>query len=217
MEEPFETESEGGWERLRTMLHERGVDKVDLLLREATCDLDGALGAIKWWDDLPRERAGTGLLVNKLRDGGLPGYKRPHERTTPQGVMDYTDEDVTRLRGQLLSPDGFTRPEAEEWVARRAKRLNTSAAALIDSAVGAAWTRTPVHPAKWDPSAEPDSNGVDRYSAWVRGHCSGRPDLSENPEHYESEWDFACAFWRWTDPEPREPVLMGAEEEEAPW
>jgi hypothetical protein len=200
------------WDGVRTMLTERGVDRVDDLLGEID-DLAAVLGAIKWWDGIPRERAGTGLLVSKIRDGGLPGYQRPHERSGPEGELLITPEQLKRMKTICLSPDGFSLFEAEEMFRKRAERANTDLRGLIASAIGERWRGTPTHPALIGPhDEEPAFLSLDdraricrtRYSLWVRGVAveKGPPNTNAQRADGESDYDYARRFWHWNEPQP---------------
>ncbi len=187
-------------ERIAEMLRERGVDGVVSIAGGIT-DIDAAYGAIKWWDDLPHSglrAVSTGLLVNALRDGGKPGYKRPHERTEVEGSVGWTDGLRTTFRGIGLSPDGFTRDEMRAMKANVAASLNTPVDSLIDDALDPNWMETPRHPAKH----LREYSDV-RYAAWVGGW--GRDVKIDAAEGWrrkgETDWDFACRFWSWTEPE----------------
>jgi hypothetical protein len=187
-------------DRVVAMLAERGVTNAreEMLTGPS---LDAILGAIKWFDDLPSGRAGTGLLVAKIRDGGMPGYKRPHERTGPKGELVVGDEEIALIRGFCYSPDGMSRPEAEAAFARLAKRANTPVGSLIDSAVVDGWVETPPHPAKLHPH-DCDGHQDVRYGLWVRQNLPTGP---ANPEvrrkDGESEFAFSCRFWGWQENE----------------
>jgi hypothetical protein len=183
------------------MLRERGVTSADELVAALRDDqMDGALGTILWWDDSPHEgprAVSPGLLVAKIREGGMPGYRRPHERTTPEGVMGVSEELLSNIRRVALSPGGVTREMMRDVLEVKARALQTPPDALIDSAVGPGWKETPAHPAKqWSPN---DELAPLRYS-WVCVHGWGRPEPRTQREPLEAEWDFGHRFWGWTDP-----------------
>lgn len=205
------------------MLVQRGVDGSEELVA-GLGDLDGALGALVWWDDMPHEGSRavtTGLLVKKLREGGLPGYRRPHERDEATGTLAMGPDVIANVRGQLLSPEGFDREEAREHLAKFARGLNTPVDALIDSAVGAGWTVTPPHPAVpqgWSLGWEPLDEGCDLRYIWALRDGDFGPGV-KNPgvprEPLESDWNFARRFWGWEDPPVVERMIRRRREEEA--
>ena len=191
-------------------LAERGVNNPELLVEGLTeGELDGAFGAISFWDDMPHDgtrAVGPGLLVAKIREGGVPAYKRAHERTGAGG-MGPSNALMGSIRGCLLTPDGCTRAQAEDAYRDVASRLNTPVSALIESAMGSMWVGTPTHPAC--SSDEPIASSA-RYHAWVLGHCDVAPDADCVPRAGEEEHEWACRFWSWTDPEDFEELLAAA-------
>lgn len=199
-------------DNLERMLIERGVEGAPALVSGLADDeIDAALGAIAWWDDMPHtgpRAVGSGLLVKKIRDGGLPGYKRPHDRATPEGGTAVSDDRLRAMRGVLCSPDAhFTRETAAEFYAKTAGKLNTPVSALIDAAMGQEWVETPPHPASlrgWQIAGwkYPDKeNAAARYALW----CSleGKMPKTRDGRRLagETDWDFACRFWSWFDHE----------------
>jgi hypothetical protein len=191
------------------MLVERGVNGATGLVEDLWSEdqVTSAIGAVAWWDDLPHtgeRQVSTGLLVKKIRDGGIAGYKRPHERTSPEngGV---SPERLNAIRALLLAPEGMmTREQARDSLREQAQRLNTPPDALIDSAVGPVWQATPPHPAlyqawgvDWTPK---DEWSFLRYGLLVVEDAAFRPDTDAVRNGGESDWSFACRFWRWQDP-----------------
>lgn len=202
-------------ERAQQLLTERGVDGAEGLIRDfADEDLGAVFGAIAWFDDGQQSVRpySTGLLVKKIKDGGLAGYRRPHERTSVEGVAGTgTDELMGRIRGLALSYSlsstdvvrSMSREELKHLIAKTAQRLGTPADALIDSAVCPEWQWTPPHPAVLRRDGESKTAYLARYSAHVAGvrgdrrHCN--PSRVRHPG--ESLWDFACRFWDYQLPQ----------------
>ena len=190
------------------MLAERGVNNPeDLVNGVVEGELDGAFGAVKYWDELPHQgprSASPGLLVSKIREGGLPGYKPPHERTSVEGTIGLTSDRMKNMRGVLATPDGMTREEAESLYSALARQLGTSPQSLIESVMGPGWFATPPHPGLDD--ADVIAASV-RYMIWLNGHCNVAPDLECLPEDGESEQAWAMRFWGWKDPENIEQLI----------
>jgi hypothetical protein len=195
------------------MLSQRGVDDpqgvVDKVIDE---DLDGVLGAIALWDDMQKtyRPPGPGLLVAKIRQGGVAGYRRPHERTNPEDLGGRSEAGstlFTSIRGQILGA-AMTRADARDHFRKTADRLMTNVDALIDSAMTSGWEETPPHPANpfgWRaPWEYPDAYGFTRYQLWSGGYRRWPRiprDLTVRRAPNESQWAFACRFWGWDDPE----------------
>jgi hypothetical protein len=195
------------------MLAERGVDDPErLIARVPEGGLDGVLGAIAFWDDQQGRqtyRPTPGLLVKKILDGGMSAYKRPHQRTSTEtfgGVSGLSAERIGYIRGQLLCGP-FDREAASDRLSDLARRLATPVTALIDTVMGQAWISTPPHPANpffWiDPWTYPDELGMERYGLLVGGYARRRrpADVGLVKGPGETQWDFACRFWSWSDPE----------------
>lgn len=171
-------------------------------------ELDAAYGAVAWWNDMPHSgprAVGPGLLVKKIRDGGLVGYKRPHERATPDGEGGLGKKRLRSIRGVLLSPDcAFTRKEAEKFYEHEAEKVGTTPTALIDAAMGIEWSQTPPHPASrsgWSAAGwkYPDDLHAQRYALWV-GTDRAIPQARDGARQPgESDWDFAVRFWGWRE------------------
>jgi len=186
---------------LIALLAERGVHSAeDLIAGLEDSELAGAFGAIAMYDDMPmvggRHPTGPGLLVKRIREGGLPAYKPAHERASVDGTGPPVGM-LKSIRGVLSSPDGFSRAEAYDFYRGLAKQLNTTPQALVTSAMGAMWPGTPPHPAR--DTADPIAACV-RYEAWLTGHCANTADLTCLPDPYKGEHEWACRFWGWTDP-----------------
>ena len=209
-------EDEQQRQMLTTMLRERGVDSVDDLMSGLDqSDVDGVLGAIAMWDDMPHDgprAVSPGLLVKKIREGGVPGYRRAHERTSVDeafgGSSGLLDADLRRHVVGQISGAAMDREEARDHLARLAARLMTPVDALIDSLMGQHWTECPPHPAlptAWRgrnryPEDQWELAGL-RY-AWLVGNPqSGRPPAEPSSRKKgESDWNFACRYWGYTDP-----------------
>jgi hypothetical protein len=96
-----------------------------------------------------------------------------------------------------LSPDGYTRAEAERVFAATARRYDISPGLLIDDCLGGHWQQTPRHPALAD-----TEHAAVRYELRVMGHCEHvklDPECAQQPG--EDDEDYAMRFWRWADPE----------------
>lgn len=202
-------------ESVAEMLHERGVDNVaEVVLSIHPDDADAVLGAIAMWDDMPHtgpHAVGPGLLIKKIREGGVPGYKRPHERSRPNdfgGHAAFSTEVLERVRSMLLSPDaGFDRDSARDFLRGRAEKANTPVDALIDAAMGPQWRQTPPHPAfpggwRGGTFVYPDEHGGLRYELLVgTGHLP-HPSTSDGVRQPDEDgWAFATRFWDWKDPD----------------
>lgn len=197
-------------DKLKALLTERGIEGVNRIVDDLRDDqIAGALGAVVWWDDMPHEggrAVSSGLLVKKIRDGGLPGYRRPHERTTPDGTLAVTPERLNSMRRVLMSPEAvFDREQAREFFAEVGTKLNTPVDALVDSAMGADWVVTPPHPCHprgWDhPDWTPKDQWIAtvRYMHFVNSEPGPSVDTQLPREPGESDWDYACRWWGWTD------------------
>lgn len=196
------------FERVRTLLTERGVTSLDALMAEI--ELQGlsavtALNTIRWWDDLPASNRGTGLLVTKLREGGVRGYKRAHQREKVEGDdIVSLDKQMTTLRGICLTPDGIDRETAELMYAKTAEKAGMSPQALVDEAMCPEWVETPPHPAKVYTYVG-DPEGIIRYLIWTQRDLSDplerdRPHPQLRQKENESDLAFSCRFWGWVDP-----------------
>jgi hypothetical protein len=186
--------------QLRNLLIERGVNQAGAVVDELPDpQLEQAFVTIAWWDD--QQHTGTravtpGMLVSTIRDGGIPGYRRPHQRTPVEGAEPVPNVGKA-LWGAMLSPDGFTRDEARGLYKHLAAKLNTPIDALIDSVVGPNWEETPKHPALI--REDPVEHAV-RYAMWVRDDHGGKvdPDCRRGPGEELLVW--SMRFWDWQDP-----------------
>lgn len=196
-------------DRAEQLLTERGVDGAKGLIADYSDEnLPAVFGAIAWFDDGQQSygnKPSTGLLVKKIKDGGLAGYRRPHERSSVEGVAGASTDDLMhRIRGMALSYSlsssnvvrSMSREELKRLISKTAHRLGTTPDALIDSAVAPEWTWTPPHPAVLTRDGESKTAALARYSVHV---ASGRADRHPNPSRVrldgESLWDYACRFW----------------------
>jgi hypothetical protein len=193
-------------ERIVQLLRDRGIQDARVVLGTADISNDAALGAIKKWDDQPTGRQSTGLLVHWIREGGVLGYKRRHEREGLSGELLITDTHLRRIRALALSPDGMLREDVERTWSRTAERAEVTVGELIDKAVDEAWRETPPHPAMLVPPYAPsDRDPIIRYRWWV-ANGSGedavidRPDPTVRRRDGEDFWSWACRFWRYKDP-----------------
>jgi hypothetical protein len=195
---------ENAYEAVVRMLNERGIDRVAELLQpyQNDEDLNLVVGAIKWWDDLPKvgERAvGPGLLVKKIQQGGVEGYKRPGERQSPQGRLTLDDKKRQYVRSHAFVPDGVRRQQLAVTIARPADRINMTPDQMIDACVGPQWTETPPFPMQGP-----------RDVTW-----RADPMVVRRPG--ESDYDFAIRFWNYEESEEirenlRKIVLQAREE-----
>lgn len=199
-------------EKLHSLLKERGVDKIEDLLDPIVDEqLDGVAGAIALWDDMQKgfPKPGPGLLVSKIRQGGVPGYKRAHERTELDGSFGgVTDELLGSIRAQVLGA-AMDREQGLEHFAKLATSRGTTPGALLDSAMGQAWIATPPHPAayvawrgRWSFPPEAVAGMEVRYAAYCAGHRRKikPPDLAALQAPGESDWNFSQRYWDWEDP-----------------
>jgi hypothetical protein len=214
------------------MLKERGIDRVEELLQPFQTDeqLDLVVGAVKWWDDLPKlgERAvGPGLLVKKIQGGGVEGYKRPGERSAPRGKLTITDDLRANIRSHALAPDGMRREWMHYTYHKTAAALNMTVDQLIDSVMGPQWKESPPFPMQgprditWTwPEAAQIVQGV-RYGMWVGKHpgCTWKLNDKAVRREGESDYDFSIRFWGYSETaEVRESlrkIVMTVREEEA--
>jgi hypothetical protein len=224
---------ENAYEAVVRMLNERGIDRVAELLQpyQNDEDLNLVVGAIKWWDDLPKvgERAvGPGLLVKKIQQGGVEGYKRPGERQSPQGRLTLDDKKRQYVRSHAFVPDGVRRQQLAVTIARPADRINMTPDQMIDACVGPQWTETPPFPMQgprdvtweWPDAAEIVQST--RYMMWVHsnyeaGEVTWRADPMVVRRPGESDYDFAIRFWNYEESEEirenlRKIVLQAREE-----
>lgn len=195
------------FERVRKLLTERGVTSLDSLMDEI--EAQGlspatALNTIRWWDDLPASTRGTGLLVTKLRDGGVSGYRRAHEREKVDGEIVSLEHQMSTLRNICLTADGIDRETAESMYAKVAANANMSAKQLVDEAVCAEWAETPPHPVNVFTRVG-DPEGIIRYLVWMQRNrldeeTADQPRPWLRPKEGESEFAFSCRFWGWRDP-----------------
>jgi hypothetical protein len=190
--------------RIAAMLTERGINGVGTLMAELEeTPRDSLLGTIKWWDDLPQGRKGTGLLITKLRDGGVIGYRRPHERTDVEGELVVTPERLATLRAICLTPDGLTRIEAYDFCEKLARKANTTTDAIIDTVMGPDWKATPPHPAHVIDTMRRFDAAI-RYDVWMHRYfmrdIPDEPQLEVQREANESVLDWSKRFWKWKDP-----------------
>jgi hypothetical protein len=196
-------------DRIARLLRERGVDNVvQLMMKYSDDEADGWLGAIALYDDMQKgfNKPGPGLLVKKINEGGIPGYKRAHERTEVEGSIGGVNEDLLRsIRGQCLGAF-MSREQARDHFRGVSRRLDTAVDALLDSAMGQGWLETPPHPGdsfSWRMPWRYPSDGL----AWAR-YCFSTQQRRAAPSDVEavravgeSDWAFACRYWGWVDPE----------------
>lgn len=186
-----------------TLLQERGINGGASLLAELDAQgvsEDAVLNTIKWWDDLPLDSKGTGLLVSQLKKGGVTGYRRAHERTGVDGEIVFGPKQASWLRRLALTPDGIDRETVAEMCEKLASKANTTPDALIDTAVDPNWQETPPHPVHLSVYGESAELRSVRYQAWVHQTLGPeRPDPTVIREKDESDFDFSCRFWSWED------------------
>lgn len=197
------------YDELVTALAERGIVKVDAIIDWVQTDehLDAAFGAVAWWDSMPRDgdKAVTpGLLVWKLREGGLPGYKRDEERREVRGAKIINDELLGRIRSTCLA-GGMTRLWVENNFRVVAEKVNLTPMALIDMVMGAEWEQTPPYPgaiyewrSEWTRPKEDTYVEHQRYG-WSVYNKRPKPSICAR-RHGESDWDWAVRFWNYEDP-----------------
>lgn len=204
--------------QLEKMLEERGVTDPDsVLMNTAADDFDAVRGTIRWWDDLPDGKRGTGLLVHRIKEGGMENYRRPGDR---EGVDDPDDPSVmsktlrTSVRRQLLSPDGMTWEVAEDHFRPVTRRFHSSFEALLESVDLEGWVMTPPHPASLHSGY--DGSGV-RYEAWIAKGARAEPhDPTMRRVPNESMLAYSMRFWNWTDTdELREAIAKAVESRKA--
>jgi hypothetical protein len=187
--------------QLEKMLEERGISDPEVVLRDsAPEDFDAVRGTIRWWDDLPDSKKGTGLLVHRIQNGGMENYRRPGER---EGFGDEDDPSImsrtllASVRRQLLTPDGMTWEVAEDHFRPVLRRFGTSFEALLEAVDLTGWVMTPPHPASLRSGFQ--GSGV-RYeahiSAGARTHVAD-PVMRRVPG--ESMEAYSMRFWDWTD------------------
>lgn len=153
-------------DKLLSLLVERGVTSAVGVVDSLGDDLDGAFATIAYYDDQPVAKQGAGLLVYLLKEGGMGGYRRPHEREKVQATSaTVTPQLLASIRGSCLSPNGYTREDARGMLDVKAKHLHTSPDALVDAAMGPDWQETPVHPVLRH-DGTPRERFV-RYAHWV--------------------------------------------------
>ena len=195
------------------MLTERGMEKPDEILRgyltlasgdgrDGDAIYDGALGAIKRWDDrlAAGDQVGTGLLRKFLLDGGFPGYKSAEERSSAPGTLMLTEKRLSSIRRVCFTPNGSTREIERGQFGELAGRLGMGIDELLDTATFRGWKETPPHPAyPWTGTWEgkPD-DGVDRYGAAVLGET---PVVAHPVPRAkgESDWELSRRFWRYEE------------------
>lgn len=187
-------------EKLSKLLDERGMSNSDEVVRTISNeDLPGAFATVAWWDDQPAGQVGTGLFLHVLAKRRHFSYKRPHERTRIGHIEvgGISEKRRRSMRGVMLSPNGMTREEAMDMYEPSARKLDTTAHALIDDVMGASWQETPTHPALRHEA--PASSR--RYELWMGGHCNS-PKIEAELARLDTESDFnwACRFWGWSDP-----------------
>jgi len=194
---------------LTQLLTEAGVTGVEAIVAGITDEgLSGAMGAYFWWNEMPHIGAravSTGLLVKKIKEGGIPGYVRAAQRTGASGEMLVGETLLRSIRGVLLSPDGrMTRRDAYDIYAKTAEKLNCTVDSLVDSALDPLWRATPPHPAMptaWDLGdwKAADDWGHIRYAHLVMDEEPYRPTVDCQRIPGESAWDYACRFWNYSD------------------
>ena len=189
--------------RIAALLSERGINGLsELLLELSEMSTDTFLNTIKWWDDLPYASKGTGLLVARLREGGVVGYKRAHERTSVDGEVVVGPKQLVNLRSVCLTPAGIDRDTARGMCAKLAEKANTTPDELIDSALGADnWEETPPHPAQLIVLGEDPVIGQLRYDIWVHASSTDHPNPGLTRKPGEGDLNFSMRFWGWKDPE----------------
>jgi hypothetical protein len=189
-------------ERIEAMLEERGITGTVTLMAEIVdLAVDDKLATIKWWDDIPGGRKSTGLLINKLREGGVKGYKRPHERQGVDGEVLVGPAQLANIRAIALSTHGMFRSDVEHIFTRLAEKAGSTVAALIDESVAPGWKETPPHPAHIYTGVG-DPGGMVRYEEFVTRYgrdIPDRPDPTVTRNVGETELSYAMRFWNWKD------------------
>lgn len=200
------------YDRIKELLAERGIDRIEELLQPYQTDeaLETCvLSSIRWYDDQTHTGpygVGPGLLVKRISDGGIPGYKQPAERRSVSGTLSVTPDLLHAVRSAALSTDGLSRQEIRLVFAKKAAKLGVLADQIIDAALDPIWKGTPPHPCAlkgWVQEKRPkELHEIEmlRYEMFVNADHVDKPDFRLTRKSGESDWEWSMRFWGYSDP-----------------